>query len=378
MSARLVRPLAGAFVVVLVAAASFWAGRTTLREPERVTSDPTADAVVQVVDKELGRVLTLAATVSRDARPLAPNALTGVVTSVHAEREVADGDVLYTVGRTPVVAVEGTEPFWRDLGPGASGRDVAQLTRMLRSAGQDLAQSSRWDASTTSAVRAWQKKLGAEVTGTVPLGHLVAVPTLPTSVVLDDDVLWPGAVLRGGETVASVSAGDPRFTLEVSQSQAGMIPVGTKVLVHGDDDEWEALVAESVPLESSVALRLTASDGGLVCGEDCAAMPAGDKLSYLSDVRIVEPAKGPVVPVAAIATRADGTTWVTVVAGGTPRDVQVEIQTVAQGLAVVTGVTAGDSVKVFGGSGTATPAPGGSTGPAEGASTEPGGAGATG
>lgn len=371
MKARFLRPLGAAGVVVVVAAGSFWAGRTTLRAPEVVASDRASDATVEVVEKELGRVLTLAATVTRGARPLPSNTLAGVVTSVRDDPEVDNGDVLYTVGRTPVVAVEGARPFWRDLGPGAEGPDVTQLTTMLRAAGVDVPRSSRWDASTTAAVRTWQKNVGAEVTGTVPLGQLVAVASLPSSVVLDRDVVWSGATLRGGEPVASVSTGDPSFVMEVTAGQAAMIPVGTKVLVHGDGTEWEALVADSVQLESSVALGLTAPDGGLVCGDECAALPAGDPLTYLTDVQIVEPATGPVVPVAAISTRVDGTTWVTRVAGDVPSDVQVDVRTVAQGLAVVTGVAPGDVVRVFG------PDGGASSVPTD-APTETGTAGATG
>lgn len=359
-------------LVGAVAAGAFWAGRTTLSPPRSIEQAPDSFVEVPVVDREIGRVLTLSTTARRENAPLAVNALVGVVTQVAADGTFDAGDVLYRVGATPVVLVAGDTPFWRDLGQGASGEDVAQVQRLLVAAGSRLTVDGTWRASTTAAVKAWQKARGFEPTGAFVLGELVASPTVPVALDLDEKVLRPGAVLAGGEDAVLVPSGEPRFVMELTPGQAGLVPAGTGVTVHGSGVDWTGVTGEPVQTETGSEVAVTAADGSVLCGSQCGSLPASGETYLLTDVAVRPPVTGPVVPLAAVATGPDGGTSVTVVGpDGDARAVPVTIVAVADGLAVVQGVVACDVVRVFaerasggapGAGGSPSPAPSSSAG----------------
>ena len=347
---KALRWLIVAFLLLLTAGVAFWAGRVTLQPPQATEQVPPETAEIEVVEQELGRVITLTTVVTRPHTPLATNSLTGVVTAVAESGEHGQGDLLYAVGQTPVVLAEGDTPFWRELSEGARGADVRQVQEMLIAAGADLQADGVWGASTTRAARAWQEQQGHAVTGTFPQGSLVAAAALPVHVAIDREVAWLGAVLAGGEEVVSVADGEPAFSMEVTQTQAEMLPTGTEVTVHGgSSDGWSGVVDDqTVNDQGLVLLHLVAPDGGLVCGSQCAELPVEGSTTLLTDVALVPPVTGPVVPVAALTTAPDGTVSVDVVDAGVVHPRQVEVLTVADGLAAVSGVDAGERVRVFG------------------------------
>lgn len=361
--------------VALVVGAAFWAGRVTTRADEQAEQTPRSKAAVEVVEQELGRVITLTTTVTRPSTPLAVNSLAGTVTEVSQSGELGSGDPLYTVGDTPVVLIEGAVPFWRELGEGVEGADVTQVQDMLTAAGvaDEGEADAEWDAEMTETVREWQRAQGHTPTGVFPLGALVSVPELPVAVSIDAGVAWPGAVLAGGEEVVSVSSGDPAFAMEVTQTQAEILPPGTEVTVQGGESEWEGVITDSTTTEDGLfLLSVTAPDGGLVCGEECEQLPAAESTTLLTQASIVPPVTGPVVPISAVSTQPDGSSTVDVISGEQIETTTVQVRTVADGLAVVDGVVAGDRVRVFGEDGGSLPAaPGGDLpGPDEGTTTE--------
>ena len=87
----------------------------------------------------------------------------------------------------------------------------------------------------------------------------------------------------------------------------------------------------------------------MVCGEDCDTLPADATTSLLSQVSVVPPVSGPVVPVSALRTQPDGAATVTVVRDGAAEDRTVTVLGSADGLAVVDGVDAGEQVRVLNG-----------------------------
>lgn len=348
---KAMKAVGGIAALVLVAGGAFWAGRTTLKSPDAVEKAEPSSVTVKVVEQQVGRVLTLATSVRRATTPLAVNRLSGVVTSVGKDGDAKAGSILYSVNRRAVRVVAGGTPFYRDLQDGASGPDVKQLQQALVATGAKLEADGTWGSSTTQAVKKWQTDAGEEATGTMPLGEVVAVPKLPIPVQFDRSVLWPGAQLSGGEALLKTTSGQPSFAMEVTRAQEKLVPVGTTVRVKNGDITWEGVTGDPVPSKSGNGLNelpVTTASGGLLCGNQCDTLPAGGETSLLTDVVVIPPVTGPVVPVAAITTQPDGSTSVTVVKSGGDTTQKVTVKGVSDGLAVVDGVKVGDEVRVFG------------------------------
>ncbi|MGN2368050.1 peptidoglycan-binding protein [Actinotignum sp. UMB0459] len=382
MNKRITQILAGVITLLLVAALAFWAGRTTLKPPERITQTGAETMTVTVTEQNIGRTLTLSTTVERAAQPVAVNQLNGTITSVAADGEFHAGDTLYTVGNTEVIAAEGSTPFWRPLAEGTEGEDVSQYQRLLATLGYSrTVADGKFGPATTAATKAWQKARGQEQSGVVGLGELVAVPQLPAALTLDRSIAWPGAALNGSENIINSVSGTPSFYMEITREQQAMIQPGMGIRVKLGEQPLIGITGE--PEETGggqVKVPVTAEDGGLLCGTRCGELPASQKAYLLTDIEIVPAVTGPTVPVSALSTMPDGTVSVRVVGEAAPRTVTV--QTVAGGLAVVEGVRAGESVYALadakkagapGGSGASdAPAPGGSgadTGSREGSET---------
>lgn len=90
-----------------------------------------------------------------------------VVTAVRkvAGDTVNTGDVLVEVSGRPLVALPGTEPAYRDLRPGDTGKDVAGLRRALAGLGFPSAgdPDGVFGTATKRAVRAYYERLGFAV-----------------------------------------------------------------------------------------------------------------------------------------------------------------------------------------------------------------------
>lgn len=342
------RKVAVLLAVLVVAVAGFLAGRATLRPPEPVQPLPAADATVEVTTQTVERTLTLTTTVSRATRPAAVNQLTGIVTALGSATTVAQGQVLYAVSGRPVIAVQGAVPFHRDLGPDMKGTDVQQVQAALRSLGYDVKANGTWGTATTKALKALQDKLGYPTTGTLPLGEAVAFPTLPAEVVVDSEKLWLGASLAPGDVLLRTYAGQPSFAMTLTKSQAELVPPGTEVRIQSGEHQWQGVTGEPRPSEDMLSAPVEAPGGGLPCGDECGTLPVAEKTSLLTGVLVVPPVTGPVVPVSALRTEPDGSTTVTVVDGASSRQHPVTVRQIAEGLAVVDGVSEGDTVKVFG------------------------------
>lgn len=344
---RLVLLILGGLVVLIL---TFWAGRVTMSEPQGQSSISARPLDVEVVESELGRVLTLSTTVRQSSTALAVNELTGIVTRVLPSGLLNAGDVVYEVGESAVRLIPGSEPFWRDLNTGSQGADVEQVQQFLSDSGYQIAVDGTWNAATSSAFSQWQNDAGIPSDGTAPLGSLVAIGHSPIQVQIDSSLAWPGARLVGGERVLSVASGDPSFVMELSQNQLELVPSGTSVTVTAGETSWPGVTAEIVQTEMGYEASVTAPDGSLLCGQECGLLPpsSGTPTFLPTEVVISPPTTGPVVPVAAITTQPDGSTSVLRVASdGTVEQITVEIQAALQGFAVVSGVEVGDRVRVF-------------------------------
>lgn len=84
-----------------------------------------------------------------------------VTTAPVAGATVREAGVLMTISGRPVFVLRGRQPSYRDLGPGMSGPDVAQLERALQRAGHDPGTVNRYyDAATGAAVASLYRSRG--------------------------------------------------------------------------------------------------------------------------------------------------------------------------------------------------------------------------
>ena len=173
--ARRRRWLAGLAVAsVLLSAAGVGAARL-IRSPAQVaaeTAPPAADVLTAPVEhRVLKDTIVLRGTVRADQTvEVAPRSAGGdgtpVITRVPVEagQRVKAGQVLLEVSGRPVFVLPGDVPAYRDLRPGAEGRDVAQVQSALRGLGHDTGADAEgvFGAGTKAALAALYAAAGYE------------------------------------------------------------------------------------------------------------------------------------------------------------------------------------------------------------------------
>ncbi|MFE3069190.1 peptidoglycan-binding protein [Streptomyces sp. NPDC059247] len=143
---------------------------------------PVEHGTVAVQKGSLSSGIQIAGTLGYDEPTSVVAAGRGTVTALPAVGAVIrPGGKLYEADGRAVVLMRGSRPLWRDLGPGVDdGPDVEQLKRNLvdlgYARGLGLAVDGKFTRGTGTAVKRWQKSLGAKQTGTVTLGSVVMLP----------------------------------------------------------------------------------------------------------------------------------------------------------------------------------------------------------
>lgn len=334
-------------VILIVGGAIGWAAATVLTPPVDVL-DSTSFTHVEVVEGEVGSSINLNTVAEWTPVPVGSNLAVGTVTSVNvsAGQEVGAGSVLYTVNLRPVVIAQGEIPAFRGMTHGTAGQDVVQLQSLLAALGFYAGPADGdFGSGTGRAVEAWQKSLGLEPDGTVQQGDLVFVPTLPTRVALDTEVITRGATLSGGEAVVHGLPSAPAFTVPVTDAQASLMPTGTRVEITSPGGAvWEGFVVDQATQESEgVTVVLAGKDDAIICGEECGQIPVTEQSLLSSRIVTVESVTGLTVPSAALLSGADGTLSVVDTEGESH---PVTVVTSARGMSVIEGVPAGTMVRV--------------------------------
>jgi hypothetical protein len=165
-------------------------------------------------------------------------------------RVIREGQVLFGVDNAvPVFLLYGTVPAWRDLAVGLAGGDVAQLNRDLvalgyASRGELLAAGlgmGYFSAGTAAALEGLQAHLGLPVTGSLPLGQAVFLPSaLRVSAV--NGSLGSAA----GGTVLTGTSTTPVVTINLDAAQQGEVKAGDKVTITLPDGSTTPGVVSSV------------------------------------------------------------------------------------------------------------------------------------
>jgi hypothetical protein len=98
--------------------------------------------------------------------PLKTNVASLITTLPLPNSQFKEGDVLLTAGGRPVLTLQGEIPAYRDLVPGASGKDILQLEQGLKRLGFDPGGvDGVYDEQTSGAVTNWYQSAGFEAFG---------------------------------------------------------------------------------------------------------------------------------------------------------------------------------------------------------------------
>lgn len=191
--------------------------------------------------------------------PVELRAAPGVITALPASGQVIEvGHSVYEADGRPVILLEGTRPFWRELSSDAAdGQDVLQLEQNLARWGFfDREPDARFDWWTTDAVQRWQKALGLPVTGSVATSEVVAVnaPSIRMAQVT-------AKLGQSGVSPATYTATTLRAVAKLTPAQARELTAHTPVTV---------VLPDGTELENAIA---AVDPGGQPAGEEGKTLP---------------------------------------------------------------------------------------------------------
>ena len=159
---------------IVVSSLATWVASERIRSPAEAAArtappDPTP-ILVPVEEKVLvTKVVTRGTAHYRSPMKLSVptsflKSVPRIVTTAPVPGEtVREAEVLMTISGRPVFLLRGAQPSYRDLGPGMSGVDVAQLERALLRAGHDPgAVDGLYDAATGESVASLYRSSGFE------------------------------------------------------------------------------------------------------------------------------------------------------------------------------------------------------------------------
>ena len=275
----------------------------------------------------------------------------------------SQGSVLLEVAGQPYFVLQGTVPAYRDLAPGETGEDVAQLQQDLISLGFGTGTDTlgSYGPGTAAAVSAYYQAHGyvapVVTVGTkkhpvhlafVPLGDFSFVPSLPATVIKVAATVGK-APASGALTLA---LGSPKLTGQLSPSTAALVRPGMRVTItdsgggpvrHGQ----VAWVSHSTASNASISGGLYVKMGITLNRPMPMSLVGQDVSLAIGAAR----SRGPVlaVPEAAVFAAADGQTYVSKVTGGRTVRVPVRVGMTGSGLLQVTpdipgALAAGDQV----------------------------------
>jgi membrane fusion protein, multidrug efflux system len=266
---------------------------------------------------------------------------------------VGQGSVLLEVAGQPFFVLEGTVPAYRNLEPGETGPDVAQLQADMQSLGFSTGgdASGTFGPGTSAAVVAFYQSIGytperitvgpkADRGPVVPLGEYTFVPRLPARIVKLSASVGQ-SVSTGAVTLA---IGKPTISGQVSPSDAALLRPGMKVTI-GVTGSPTTFGGRITAVSHVTATKASVSGGlyiklGIKPDRPLPMSLVGQDLSLTI---IAARSNGAVlaVPEAAIFASANGQTYVSKLVGGKTVRVAVRIGASGGGLLQVIPLQAG-------------------------------------
>lgn len=168
----------GLLLLVSVSVAATWIASGRIRSPAEVAARTIAPEPSPILVPVETRVISSDIVTRGTGRFGSPQTLTVVPSDLkpngsYADTvpvvgdEIAEGDVAMVLSGRPVIILQGSQPMFRDLGPGMSGSDVLQLEQALERLGFPPGEvDGIYDMVTQYAVSLWYQSLGFSPTTT--------------------------------------------------------------------------------------------------------------------------------------------------------------------------------------------------------------------
>jgi hypothetical protein len=152
--------------------------------------------------------------------------------AVAAGQTISNGEQLAEIDGEPLFALAGRVPAWRDITPGESGPDVAELQKALASLGYYTGGDTPgfFGVATQDAVALYYEHLGytAPATGGVPMTDVIFLPSLPAKVIVVNGAKGQ----QPGQPFLELAArGSLALTGELPPAYAAQVKTGLKVKI---------------------------------------------------------------------------------------------------------------------------------------------------
>jgi peptidoglycan hydrolase-like protein with peptidoglycan-binding domain len=367
--------------VVVVAAAAGLALTSQIKSPAQQaeqTKPPALTELTAPVQKTVLSTTVLGQAVVGPPQEFSPSAIGGsggggvssasenvqpIVTRIfhHAGNLVGQGSVLLEVAGQPFFVLQGTIPAYRNLQPGETGPDVAQLQADLQSLGYSTGgdTSGSFGPGTSAAVNAYYQAIGyvpqkitagpkADRGPVVPLGQFTFVPRLPARIVSLSAKVGQSI----GASALTLAIGNPTISGQISPSDANLVRPGMKVTI--SETGSPVTIAGRITSVSHVTASKASVSGGLyvkVGVKPDRRLPMSLVGQDLSLTIVAARSHGAVlaVPEAAVFASANGVTYVSKLVGTATVRVPVRVGASGGGLLQVIplqpgALTVGDKV----------------------------------
>ncbi len=151
---------------------------------------------------------------------------------VAAGQTISNGEKIAEIDGEPLFALTGRVPAWRDITPGETGPDVAELQKALASLGYYTGGDTPglFGAATQDAVDLYYEHLGytPSATGGVPMTDVLFLPSLPAKVIAVNGAKGQ----QPGQPFLELAArGSLALTGELPPAYAGQVKTGLKAKI---------------------------------------------------------------------------------------------------------------------------------------------------
>jgi peptidoglycan hydrolase-like protein with peptidoglycan-binding domain len=151
---------------------------------------------------------------------------------VAAGQTISNGEKIAEIDGEPLFVLAGRVPAWRDITPGESGPDVAELQKALASLGYYTGGDTPgfFGTATQDAVSLYYEHLGytAPATGGVPMTDVIFLPSLPAKVIVVNGARGQ----QPGQPFLELAArGSLALTGELPPAYAAQVKTGLKVKI---------------------------------------------------------------------------------------------------------------------------------------------------